>query len=74
VFDCVKLELLLKKLQFCGVNGILFDWFKCYLYNRKQRVELKFSSTCSYLSTRKIVKCGVPPGSVMGPLLLKFTL
>jgi hypothetical protein len=42
---------------------------KSYLYNRKQRLELKFLSTCNYSSTRKTVKCGVPQGSVLGPLL-----
>jgi len=31
-------------------------------------VELKFSSTCNYSSTCNTVKCGVPKGSVLGPL------
>jgi hypothetical protein len=36
--DCVNHELLLKKLQFYGVKGILLDWFKSHLYTRKWRV------------------------------------
>jgi hypothetical protein len=49
-FDCVNHKLLIKKLQFYGVKGIFLDWFKSYLYSRKQRVELKFSGTCNYSS------------------------
>jgi len=32
-------------------------------------VELEFSNTCNYSSTWKTVKCGVPVGSVLGPLM-----
>jgi hypothetical protein len=33
------------KLQYYGVQGITLDWFKSYLINRKQRVELKLYNT-----------------------------
>jgi hypothetical protein len=69
VFDCANHELLLKKLQFYGVKGILSDWFKSYLCNRKQRVELNFSGTCNYSSAWKTVKSAVPQVSVLGPLM-----
>jgi hypothetical protein len=36
-FDCVNHELLLKKLQFYGIKSLLFEWFKSYLCNGKQR-------------------------------------
>jgi hypothetical protein len=47
-FDYVTHALLVKKLQFYGVKCILSDWFKSYLYSRKQRMELKFSGTYNY--------------------------
>jgi hypothetical protein len=41
-FDCISHELLLMKLQYYGVRGVILDWFKSYLQHRRQRVELKY--------------------------------
>jgi hypothetical protein len=71
-FDCVNHELLLTKLLFYGLKGLLLDRFKSYLYYRKQRVEIKFSDTSSCSSTWKTVKCSIPQGSVLG--LLPFNI
>jgi len=57
------------KVQHYAPKGRHSDWFKPYLYSRTQRVELKISSTCNYSSTWNTVKCGVPMGSVLGPLM-----
>lgn len=57
------------KLQRFADKGRHSDGFKSYRYSRTQRVELEFSNTCNYSSTWKTVKCGVPVGSVLGPLM-----
>jgi hypothetical protein len=40
-FTCIAHDLLIKKLEFYRVRGVYLEWFNSYLYDRKQRVELK---------------------------------
>ena len=63
-FDRVDHEILLSKLDYYGIRGISNNWFKSYLSNRKQ-----FVSINGYDSGLAEIKCGVPQGSVLGPLL-----
>ena len=63
-FDCVNHEILIKKLEHYGVNGVALNWFTSYLYERQQRVYYHES-----YSEVKTVNIGVPQGSVLGPIL-----
>ena len=63
-FDTVDHEILLRKLEALGVQNQSVDWFKSYLQERQQVVEI--SGTSSKPST---ITCGVPQGSILGPLL-----
>jgi hypothetical protein len=61
---------LLTKLHFYGIQGIIINWFRSYLANRKQKVEIKLLNlTQSLVSDWGILKHGVPQGSILGPLL-----
>ena len=63
-FDTVNHEILIEKLQHYGIRGKTNDWFKSYLTNRKQ-----FVSINGYDSDVRLLRHGVPQGSVLGPLL-----
>ena len=63
-FDTVTHDILLEKLDHYGIRGIANDWFRSYLSDRTQ-----VASINDFNSDYKIVKYGVPQGSVLGPLL-----
>ena len=50
--------------QWYGIRGVSNDWFKSSLSNRNQYVSINCFD--SGLTT---INCGVPKGSVLGPLL-----
>ena len=63
-FDLVNHEILLKKLNIYNLSENTLKWLKSYLYERTQKVKI-----CNILSESKVIKTGVPQGSILGPLL-----
>ena len=63
-YDTVNHSILLKKMHAYGIRGNILDWFKKYLNNREQ-----FTSINKTHSDKKNISCGIPQGSVLGPLL-----
>ena len=63
-FDTVNHDIMLQKLHKYGVRGIPYEWFQSYLNNRRQ-----FVSFNEAISEEGKITCGVPQGSILGPLL-----
>ena len=61
-FDTVDHVILCEKLQTMGVSSI--NWFSSYLSNGKQQIGLN-----KVMSEPGHVNCGVPQGTILGPLL-----
>lgn len=63
-FDTLDHNILLDKLNHYGIRGTVLQWFKSYLADRHQFVVINNINSVS-----KPIKCGVPQGSILGPLL-----
>ena len=63
-FDTVNHDILLPKLNYYGISGVANSWFTSYLFKRHQSVRINVE-----MSTKREIRCGVPQGSILGPLL-----
>ena len=63
-FETVNHSILISKLYKYGIRGNSLQWFKSYLANRQQFVQIHTSK-----SNTETVTCGVPQSSILGPLL-----
>lgn len=63
-FDVVSIDMLLNKLQLLGIRGLMYTIIESYLVGREQYVNMNNVSSDVLRS-----ECGVPQGSVLGPIL-----
>ena len=63
-FDTVNQDILLQKLHHYGITGSAMKWFQSYLSDSNQYVTYNGTE-----SSKTAIKCGVPQGYILGPLL-----
>ena len=63
-FDTINYTILLEKMKVLGFSDQVINWFQSYLLNRNFHIAIGNS-----VSNAGELTCGVPQGSILGPLL-----
>ena len=63
-FDTVNHTILIRKMYAYGIRGNILKWFESYLTDRPQ-----YATYDGIKSNTSFLNCGVPQGSILGPLL-----
>ena len=63
-FDTIDHEILFTKMKYLGFSNHSINWFKSYFANRTFKVNVN-----DVFSNPGYLTCGVPQGSILGPLL-----
>ena len=63
-FATIDRKILIVKMKCMGFSNGVTKWFECYLSKRMFSVHVENS-----FSDKAIIICGVPQGSILGPLL-----
>ena len=63
-FEMIDREILIDKLGYYGIRGILLMWFESYLSQRTEYAEVD-----NFKSSHQTITNGVHQGSILGPLL-----
>jgi len=66
-FDIINHDILLNKMKNIGITGPALELFKSYLSDRKQLVKINNTH-----SDEMKIKCGVPQGTTISPILFNI--